>query len=809
MTTTTSPQVPAGHAAGTEPIPWLGRSIPRREDARFLTGRGQYVDDIVLPGMLHAAILRSPHAHALIKNIDASAALKMPGVYGVITGQEVKAAIQPERGRTYPAGGECHFIATDRVRYYGEPVAIVAAEDRYLAEDALEAIEVEYEILKPVLDPEHAADPDQPVLHDGSPDSNRVAKQDWSFGDVDAAFSSADVVVRERLEIHRYSSTPMECLAVIASYDPYLRQVTAWANIGNLSRYTSAAKSLKIANADFRLFVPDVGGSFGIKAWVHQRAVLMAVLSQHVGRPVKWVEDRAEHLAASHHAAPRIGYIELAARRDGTILALKLRTIDDQGAYVALNEPFGPILIINSGVVGGYHIPNVRVETECVVTNQCPVASNRGYGRVQHFFILERAIDRLALRLAMDPVELRRKNLIPASAFPYTTASGTTYDTGDPEAVLDKALELLDYAGARREQEEARREGRLLGIGVALSAEASGPDQRGQSMQWGIRPNGQLIPEVASIQISPDGKLQVQTPTVSQGQGHETTITQIVADQFGVDPSVVEVTVRFDSALTPYTAVSGTYASRFHATGAPAVFGAAGKLRTQLASLAAKLLEVSPDDIEFQGGSARVKGVPERAVTLTQLARTAYFAPEVFKDLGTTDLGLQATYRWNWPVDRHGATYSFLCHAAVVEVDPRTGQVRVLRYVAVEDIGRVLHPQIATGQTQGGVMHGIGGALLEKFAYDEHGQLLSTTFMDYLVPRFTDAPPLQTAHLEYPTPYGPLGAKGVAEGGSVLPPPTLGNAVEDAIAHLGGRLDEAYLAPEAVYRAMRSAVKAN
>jgi 2-furoyl-CoA dehydrogenase large subunit len=592
-------------------------------------------------------------------------------------------------------------------------------------------------------------------------------------------------------------------LAVIASYDPIRNQVTAWANIGNLGRWTAAANALKLSSADLRLIIPDVGGSFGIKAWVHQKLVLMALMSKRVGRPVKWTEDRIEHLAGSHHAMPRICYIDLAAKRDGTLLGMKLRIIDDQGAYVALNEPFGPIQIIRSGVTGCYTLDNVRIETESVLTNRCPVASNRGYGRVQYFFPIERAMDRLARALNLDPIELRRKNVIPAERFPYTTVAGAVYDSGDPPALLRKSIELLDVEGARREQAAARHAGRLLGIGVAISAESGGPDQRSAATEWDIQPRGQLNTDVATIQIGPDGRLVVQTPTVGQGQSHETTIAQIVADQLGVDPALVDVSVHFDSATTPYSTISGTYGSRFHATAAPAVHGAATKLREQLAVLAAKLLEVDAHDVVFADGEAKVAGVPGRSVPLQRLARIAYFAPETF-GLGS-DLGLQATYRWNWPLARQqSATFALLCHAAVVEVDPRTGKVEVLRYVAVEDVGRVLNPQVAIGQTQGGVLHGVGGALLEEFAYDQHGQLLNGTFMDYLVPRFTDAPPLVVRHLEYPTPIGPLGAKGVAEGGSVLPPAVLANAVEDAIAHLGGRINRSYLAPEAVLGAIEA-----
>lgn len=402
----------------------------------------------------------------------------------------------------------------------------------------------------------------------------------------------------------------------IANYDAVTGEITIWANIGNLGRFTEATKALKVDHADVRLIVPDVGGSFGLKAWVHQRAVLLAVLSQKVGRPVKWTEDRIEHFIASHHGTGRIADVELAARRDGTILGMKVHTLDDQGAYVCITEPHGPRLMLAT-VAGPYRFQNVRVAARCVVTNRCPVASNRGYGRVQPVFVLERIVDRLARELRLDPLDLRIKNAIPREAYPYLTPTGSLYDSGDPAAILRQVRELLDYDQARAQQAAAREDGRLLGIGLAMSVEGGGPSPY----------------DVASVMLGPDGRLMVQAPTLAQGQGHETTIAQIVAEQFDVDPRSIHVTVRLDSRTMPYTTVSGTYASKFSATGAPAVHGAARKLAEQLAELVAEMLDADPREIVFRDGSLVVPG-SDRRLSLREIGQIANDAPARFGQIG-------------------------------------------------------------------------------------------------------------------------------------------------------------------------------
>ncbi len=784
---------------------WLGKSVLRTEDMRFLTGTGQYVDDIVLPGMLHAAMVRSPYAHALIKHIDCSRALEMPGVYGVLTGDEIVDQMEPEKGSSYPRGGHWYYMAIDRARFAGEIVAIVAAEDRYLAEDAAAAIEVEYEPQPVIFDPERATDPDQPILHPEAEGGNEALFKVLDFGDVETAFAQADVVVSERLVMHRHTSVPLEGLAVISQFNPHTKQTTVWANLGNLGRYTAAARALKMDHGDIRLIVPDVGGSFGIKAWVHHRAVLLSLLSRKVGRPVKWIEDRLEHLAASHHGTPRIGYVDMAVKRSGEILGVKMRIIDDQGAYTCINEPFGAQMILGNGVVGCYRLQNIHIEFKGVLTNKCPVASNRGYGRVQHFFLLERIVDRAAQAIGMDAAELRMKNFIPADAYPYPTPSGALYDSGDAPGLMNKTLELLDYAEARRQQAEARRQGRLIGIGFAAATEAGGPKSPGLAAAFGLtNQKARSAVDVATVQVGPDGRLIVQAPTLAQGQGHETTIAQIVADRFGVDPNSVRVVVTLDSGHMPYSAVGGTYGSRFASTGAMAAYGAAKKLADQLAESAAHLLEAAPEDVEFRDGNACVVGVPERSISLKQLAATLHTVPDVL-NMGQ-DVPVGATFRWTWPDPSPGGnTYAVMCHGAMVEVDPETGKVTVLKYVATEDAGRLMNPMIVRGITMGGVIHGLGWALTEDIIYNEDGQLMTGTFMDYLPMRFTDIPPLSIAHIECPTPFTPLGAKGMGEGGAITPPACIANAVEDAIAHLGGRIMDSHLSPETVLTAIHQA----
>ncbi|MBM2810780.1 MAG: molybdopterin binding oxidoreductase large subunit [Chloroflexi bacterium] len=745
------------------------------------------MDDIVLPGMAHAAMLRSPYAHAMIKRIDYSKALEIPGVYGVITGEDVVPLIEPEKGSQYPRGGVWYYMATDRARFVGEIVAIVAAEDRYIAEDALDAIEVEYEELPVVSDPEHALDPDAPILHPEAEHGNEAGYREWNFGDVDAAFAEADVIVSDRFEAHRHGATPLEGLAAIASYDQTTGETTLYANIGNVGRYTSAVKAMKIDHRDMRLIIPDIGGYFGAKAALHQRGVLLAILSRKIGRPVKWTEDRLEHLAGNHHATGRIGRIEMAAKRDGTILGWKMRLIDDQGGYVFLQEPFsvGPAL---AGCAGLYKVRNIRIESSCVLTNRVPVSSNRGYGKIQYFFLLERTVDRLARELGMDVADVREKNLIPADAIPYTGPSGAVYDSGNAASLLHLTKRLLDYDDLRAEQQRARQQGRLLGIGFAAATENSGPRAFGMAREFGLNiPTGAAV-DVATIQIGPDGKLTVVPPTVCQGQGHETTIAQIVAERFDVNPADIRVSVRLDTGTQPWTNSSGTYGSRFSSTGAGAVWGAARKLSDQLLLLASRHLDVDPADLEFRAGSIMARGVPDRGVTLRELAATAHIAPNSF-GLGS-DVGVQATYRFTWPgPDPLYNACSLIFHGALVEVDPETGKVTVLTYVATEDCGRIINPMIVDGLTMGGFVHALGWALTEEFVYDQNGQLLTGTFMDYLPARFSD-------------PYSELGSKGSGESGTIPALACISNAVEDAIWHLGGRIRDSHLPPEYVLRAM-------
>ncbi|MBM2811804.1 MAG: molybdopterin binding oxidoreductase large subunit [Chloroflexi bacterium] len=780
---------------------WIGQRVLRNEDARFLTGQGQYTDDIVLQGMAHAAMLRSPYAHALIKKIDYSKALEIPGVYGVITAEDVVPLIEPEKGSQYPRGGVWYYMATDRVRFVGEIIAIVAAEDRYIAEDALDAIEVEYEELPVVSDPERALDPDQPLIHPDAPGGNEAGVRLWDFGDVDAAFAEADVVVSDRFEHQRHSSTPLEGLAAISSYDPLTNQTTIYANVGNLGRYTAAVKALQVNHSDIRLIVPDVGGHFGVKAWVHQRGVLLAVLSRKVGRSVKWTEDRLEHLAASHHGTGRIGYIEMAAKRDGTILGCRMKLIDDQGGYVSLNEPFSLSSVI-ADCTSMYRFLNIRIDVSCRLTNRVPVASNRGYGRNQYFFILERIVDRLARELGMDPADLREKNLIPADQIPFNTPSGSMYESGDPPALFEMTKKLLGYDEMRAAQAKARAQGKLLGIGLVGAVEHSGPRAQGGGREFGLKVSADAAVDVATVQIGPDGKLIVISPTLCQGQGHETTIAQIVGDRFDVNPNDIRVHVRLDSATQAWSPSSGTYGSRFSSTGAGAVYGAARKLGDQLMQLASRHLDVDPADLEFRDGGVAVKGVPDRGISLRQLAATAHVAPNSF-GMGS-DVGVQATYRFTWDgPDPRTNVSAMIWHAALVEVDADTGKVTVLKYVAVEDCGRLINPMIVDGLTMGGVVNGLGWALTEAFIYDENGQLLTGTFMDYLLPKFSDLPELKMGHIETPTPYHELGAKGMGESGTIPPPGCIGNAVEDAIWHLGGRIRDAHLAPETVLKGIR------
>ncbi len=767
-------------SAGT----WIGRPIERFEDETLLRGQGRFLDDLdPVPNVCHAAVLRSQVAHARVARLDPSDALALPGVVGVLTGAEVAEGSQP-----FPAGVDSPFAyraaAHETARYAGEPLAVVVARDRYVAEDALELIAVEYEPLDPVLDPLEAARTPSLVASDRS----------FAYGDPDGALAAADVVVRERFSFPRWSAMPVECSGVIADWDASSSTLTAWTNFqGPFTLHSVAASSLGLPGGRLRLITPpDSGGSFGIKSAVYVYVVLMGLASQKLGVPVRWIEDRLEHLTASSCATARVTDVEAGFSADGELLAIRYDAVEDVGAYVRAPEP-ATLYRMHGSLSGAYRVRNVAARNRVVLTNRCPTGLNRGFGGPQLYLALERTMAIAARRLGLDPAELARRNLVAAADFPYHTPSGGLYDSGDYQGCLDDALRLARYDERRREQARAGEEGRLVGIGLACVVEPSvsnmgyislarTPEQRARELPKSGNAEG------ASVLVGPSSGITVRIATTPQGQGHKTVCAQLVADQLGVRPSDVEVLADVDTHTSAWTVASGNYSSRFAGVGTGAVMRAAERVADKVRAIAAHALECAPEDVELREGTAVVRGSAGRSISLKRIAGAAHWNPESLPP--GTEPGLQATAYFAAPnldppddEDRvaSSATHGFVVDVAVVELDRSTGQVHVLDYVTVHDAGRLLNPLIVEGQVHGGFWHGAAAALFERMAYDEDGNLVTASLMDYLCPTAPDLPRLASAHRETPSPFMPLGAKGLGEGNTMSAPAALANAVADAL----------------------------
>ena len=734
---------------------WVGKPLPRLEDEALLRGEGRFMDDLdPVPNAGHAAVLRSQIAHARITRLDPSAALDLPGVVGVLTGADVQAMSRP-----FPVGVDgarpYYAAAGEIARYVGEPLAVVVAKDRYVAEDALELIEVDYEPLDPVLDPEQG---------------EVVSERSFRYGDPDEAFARADLVVSERFTFPRWSCTPVECYGVVADWNEATGVLTAWANFqGPFTLHSVAAGALGLRGAKLRLITPpDSGGSFGIKATVYVYVVLMGLASRKLGVPVRWIEDRLEHLAASAASTARTTGVEAAFTADGELLALRYDALEDVGAYLRAPEP-ATLYRMHGSLCGAYGVRNIAVRNRVVLTNRCPTGLNRGFGGPQLYLALERTMAIAARRLGLDPAELARRNLIGADEFPYRTPSGGLYDSGDFEACLDEALELSRYEERRAEQ----RNGRRIGIGVACVVEPSISNmgyitlaQTAAERAHGLPKSGNA--EGATVIVSPLGGITVRIGTTPQGQGHGTVCAQIVADELGVRPEDVEVVTELDTSTSAWTVASGNYSSRFSGVGAGAVQAAARKVASKVAAIREHLRE---EDMSLR----RVAGI-------------AHWHPDALPpglEAGLHETAFCAAPNLAAPDDEDrvasSAAHGCIVDVAVVEVDRATGQVKVLDYTTVHDAGRLLNPLLAEGQVRGGFAHGIGAALFERVVYDDEGNLLTSTFMDYLCPTASDLPSLTSSHLETPSPYTPLGAKGLGEGNTMSVPAAVANAVADAL----------------------------
>jgi carbon-monoxide dehydrogenase large subunit len=780
----------------------VGAPIKRVEDPRLITGAAKYLDDLKLPGVAHVAILRSPHAHARIRSVDVSRAAASPRVVGVFTGKDFE-HLNP-LPCAWQAGGVENFVATprvleiDKVTFTGAGVAAVVAETREAAEDALELIDVDWEPLDTVVDVERAVEDGAPQIHEAAA---RNVVMDWSCGDAGAAdrgLAAADVVIRQRLVNQRLIPTPMEPRGAAAEYDPGTGAYTVWmtSQAPHVMRLLMTAFVFGIPETKMRCISPTVGGAFGTKIFLYPEYVLVAALAERVGRPVKWIESRRENYTATTHGRDHVTYLELGAKRDGTLTALKAKTYANLGGILSTIAPGIPTTLYARMLSGVYRIPAIHCQVLGVYTNTGMVDAYRGAGRPEATYALERAVDLVARELGLDPVEVRRKNFIQPDAFPYDPGilAGLSYDSGEYERALDRALELVDYDGFRREQAEAREQGRYLGIGFSTYVEICGV----APSAWigtGGEGWGAGLWESANVRVHLTGKVVVTTGSKALGQGHETTLAQVVGDELGVP--IEDVTVEHGDTLgTPFG--YGTYGSRSAAVGAVAVYNALQRIKAKARRIAAHMLEADTEDVIYENGRAFVTGSPDSAKTIQEIAAAAavgYDLPE-----GDEPFLDDTSY-----YDPPNCTFPFGTHIAVVEVDGETGEVKLKRYVAVDDVGRVINPMIVDGQVHGGIAQGIAQALWEAAAYDENGQLQTSSLMEYAVPKAEFFPAFELDRTETLTDVNPLGVKGAGETGTIAATPAVVNAVMDALAPLGIAHIDMPLTPERVWQAIEQA----
>jgi carbon-monoxide dehydrogenase large subunit len=769
----------------TKPETLFGKRVRRQEDPRLITGTATYLDDLKIPGMHHACIVRSPHGAARIKSIDTKAAAAMPGVAAIFTGADIKdlgpvpcAASLP--GLRVP---HHHLLAQDRVYFTGHPVAVVVATDRYLARDAADAVEVDYEPLPAVTDPEKAIEPGAPAVHPEWPD-NVAFNFHQEGGDIAEAFRDADLVVRQRITSQRLIPTAMEARGVVAEWRTGEKSLTLHTStqIPHLVR-TLVAGILGMPENLLRVITPEVGGGFGSKLNVYAEEALMAFIAKQLNQPVKWVESRRENFTTTIHGRGHVDYFELAAKRDGIMLGLKLRLIQDLGAYHQLLTPAIPTLSVLM-MPGLYKFKSISADIVGAFTNCVPTDAYRGAGRPEATHGIERMVDLLAAELNMDPAELRLKNFVQPHEFPYATTTGLSYDSGDYAQPLRKAMQQVDYAGLRDEQAKARTAGKLMGIGISTYGEicAMGPSIALPAGGW----------ESATVKIEPTGKVTVLTGASPHGQGEETTFAQIVADELGVEMNDVLV-LHGDTSVVQYGI--GTFGSRGTAVGGSALYCALQTLKEKLKKFGAMLLK--SENVSLVGGLC-IDEKTGKSVSFAEMAVAAYHAKKLPPD---TQPGLVATHFWEPP----NFTFPFGAHIVVSEVDRETGEITIRRYVCVDDIGKIINPLIVDGQIHGGIAQGLGQALYESAVYDGTGQLVTGELTDYALPKAHHMPWIESSHTETPSPVNPLGVKGVGEAGTIGCSPAVVNSVVDALSPLGVKHIDMPLTPEKVWRLIQGA----
>jgi 2-furoyl-CoA dehydrogenase large subunit len=786
-------RLPASDVAPLTAEQWTGRSLERREDAALLTGTGRFADDLgVRPGTMHAAFVRSPYAHARIQSIDASAALALPGVRTVLTGTDVKRGAAPfVVGVKAPMEHWC--LAVDKVRYAGEPVAIVVAEDRYLAEDALDLVRVEYEALPAAAEIDAAVAADAPVLHEAV-GSNIVSDRRFVYGDPDAVFAAAPHRVRLTVRYPRNSCTPIECFVVVAEHLPGEEGYDVLANfMGPFSLHAVMALALKVPAARLRLRVPrDSGGSFGVKQAVFPYVVALCLAARKAGAPVKWVEDRLEHLVAATSATGRLSTIEAAVERDGRITALSYDQLDDCGGYLRAPEP-ATFYRMHGCLTGAYDIRHLRVRNRVVLTNKVPAGLVRGFGGPQVYFALERLVQRIAVELNLDPLEVYRRNFIARDAFPYRAPAGALIDSGDYQRAVDLAAEQGGLAELLARCTQARAEGRLYGIGYAAIVEPSISNMGYITTVLPAEARAKAGPKngaIASATVNIDllGAVTVIVASTPQGQGHCTVLAQVVADVFGLTPDQVTVNVELDTQKDAWSVAAGNYSSRFAGAVAGTAHLAAMRLREKLARIAAAQLGCEAAQVVFAGGKVYSGREAGRTIPFARAAGAAHWAPALLPE--GMEPGLRETVFWTpeqlaAPDEQDrintSAAYGFAFDVCALVIDRDTGKVRIDRYVTTHDAGKLLNPALADGQIRGGFAQGLGAALMEQMAYSVDGAFLSGTFADYLVPTAMEVPEPVIVHLETPSPFTPLGAKGVGEGNNMSTPVCIANAIADAL----------------------------
>ena len=775
------------HAGPFAQARWFGAPVRRREDPRLITGAGTYIDDITLPGMLQLVFVRSPHAHARVRSVDATAARAMPGVVAVVTcieGEEWLPDFPPNAGYKQPPR---FVLARGVVRKVGEAVAAVVAETRYQAADAAEAVLVEYEPLPAVTDAEAAIAPDAPQLWEDFPGNAIVLEQPHGSGDLDAALAEAEVVIQQKMTCARLAPSAIETRGAVADYRPWERSLTAWITTQSPHGERSyLARMLGLAEGNVRVIAPEVGGGFGAKGNIYHEEIMVALLAMRLGRPVKWIETRSESFHGTAHGRGQLGYLTLAAKRDGTLLGLDVRVVADLGHACDISTAglFGNTVRLAPNT---YHLPAARVTLTEAITNKTPTGAYRGAGRPEAIYYTERMMDLLARELDMDPVELRRKNLIQPDQFPHATVTGVVYDSGDYGLALDTVLQMADYEALKRERDDARAAGRLVGIGVALFVENAGPpalNEGGGPVAW----------EYGAVRVDASGAVEVTTGVSAHGQGHETTFAQLAAEVLGVPLEAVTLHER-DTAVAPQGV--GTFGSRSMIMGGSAVYLSLRQVEAKLRRMAAALIEANEDDLVFRDGRIEPVDAPSRGLPFAQVAARAYAAPPAGEGPGLAAEQFYASA---------GSTFPFGAYLALVEVDRDTGETTILKFFGVDDCGPVVNPLIVAGQVHGGIAQGVGQALLEEVVYDESGQLLSGTFMDYALPTAETMPALTIGHTVTPTPRNPLGLKGVGESGTIGSTPTIANAVMDALAPLGIRHLDIPLTPLKVWTAINEAV---